>query len=155
MPTALELKIGTQTQNIISRFYNLFSFVFDWKTRLTENLPFNATYNVTLHFNSLGGVDDVRFCSKTGAISYLKITFTNKANSIIGALQIIRSEHKLKGCQLITKAGKAENFVYDSSNCSNSTSDGNIIDKNKSFFNQSSIFKPSILSCLQSAPKLN
>jgi hypothetical protein len=68
LPSALELKIETQTQNIISRTYDLFSFVFDWKTRLAENLPFNATYNVTLSFNSLGGVDDVRFCSKTGAV---------------------------------------------------------------------------------------
>jgi hypothetical protein len=68
---------------------------------------------------------------------------------------MIRAEQKLKGCQLITKAGQVENFVYDSSNCSSSTSDGNIIDIKLKFFYHLPVFKPLILSCPQSAPKLS
>jgi hypothetical protein len=124
LPSELKLDISNQTHTFIQRHFDISTFKFEWKTRLTENLSSNAIYNVTLSFKTYGGVDEVSFCSKKGIC---RVTFfIHFKTSLLYAVQIIRAEENLKGCQLMTKVGQVEQTVYESSNCSESPSAGEI-----------------------------
>jgi hypothetical protein len=73
LPSELYLVIHSDTTTEVSRSYNSTNFEFDWKTRLIEDLPFNIKYYVTFRFKSLGGIEDVSFCTKRGIFFIYKI----------------------------------------------------------------------------------